>query len=336
MDIPKYIKELIIRNECIILPGFGGFETDYKPAYVDKNTGSFIPPSKQIIFRQDFTKDNGVLVSYVSTKEKIPAEAAEQAIGEFIKKLSVSLAGGQQFVIDGIGTFNYTDDQKLIFFPFESENYLIDSFGLSAFKQKKLYIEKKEQAGTERIIEKKKSYKTGTVLIIGIVVTLLTIFVLLMLGTDLFNGSGKTRNPSASASDDNDKTVFGQMKLPKKDSTQIAIDEQLSDNTSKQTALQYRERSQAAIKPVEVYNNRSSGLEEHYQIVAGSFLLEHLAMRQAEELRKKGYHPVVIKTGNDFYRVVLDTFDNKTRALNELRTYRSELGSTVWIASNNG
>ena len=120
MDISKYIKELIIKNECIILSGFGGFETHYKPASVDIISGKLIPPTKQVIFRPEFRKDNGLLIKFIAGKEKLSAEEARKVVYDFIRQLNHNIEKEGSYELTGIGSFVKQAEGSIVFKPLEA------------------------------------------------------------------------------------------------------------------------------------------------------------------------------------------------------------------------
>ena len=66
MDITAFIRELLFGHDCVIIPGFGGFIGNYNPAHIDKNSGTFYPPVKQISFNRNLNHNDGLLVGRIS------------------------------------------------------------------------------------------------------------------------------------------------------------------------------------------------------------------------------------------------------------------------------
>jgi len=58
-DISAYIRELLFRHDCVIIPGFGAFIGNYFPSQVDRNDGLFYPPSRRITFNRHLTGNDG-------------------------------------------------------------------------------------------------------------------------------------------------------------------------------------------------------------------------------------------------------------------------------------
>ena len=50
MKIEQYISQLLYRYQCVTVPGFGAFLTEFQSAQLDENSHSFYPPKKMISF----------------------------------------------------------------------------------------------------------------------------------------------------------------------------------------------------------------------------------------------------------------------------------------------
>ena len=56
------LRELLFVQECVIIPGFGGFLTKYKSADIDYLNYTITPPTKSISFNRQLRNDDGLLV----------------------------------------------------------------------------------------------------------------------------------------------------------------------------------------------------------------------------------------------------------------------------------
>ena len=65
MDIAKSIGELLFEKKVVVVPGFGGFTSDYKAANIDFVQSSVAPPSKRIQFNDNLKLNDGVLVAHL-------------------------------------------------------------------------------------------------------------------------------------------------------------------------------------------------------------------------------------------------------------------------------
>ncbi len=334
MDINKYIKELIIKNECIILSGFGGFETHYKPAHLDNVTGKLVPPSKQVVFRPDYKKDNGVLVHFVAGKEGIALDKAYEIIDDFIGNIVYKLDIGGSYVLEGLGKFIKHSDGRLVFMPSEDENFLIDSYGLS-----EVSIPRKEKKEDRVVVEDqsletndvKRSYKV--LYLVTIIAVILSGMIILIYKFDLFNKLERLiTNTEILKSKEPEKIVFGQKRLSaSEDSIAGTISSNIDESTVKEKALYYEEQEPEKITEPEMTSIVHPGGEKKYVIVAGSFHAETYAVDFSRQLQYKGYKPIIIQTENGLYRVALDTFEEINTAIDELEKYKRQLNREIWI-----
>lgn len=46
MGLEHYIKDLLYRYNCVVIPGFGAFLTQEKSATIQESTNTFFPPTK--------------------------------------------------------------------------------------------------------------------------------------------------------------------------------------------------------------------------------------------------------------------------------------------------
>ena len=68
MNLSKYIVDLLVKNNCVIVPNFGGFIANYNPAIIDELRHKIYPPSKRILSNPNLLSNDGLLANYVSTQ----------------------------------------------------------------------------------------------------------------------------------------------------------------------------------------------------------------------------------------------------------------------------
>ena len=133
MQLSPYIKDLLYRYECVIIPGFGAFLANYTSASIDADSSTFYPPGKTISFNRQLQTNDGLLANYVASVEGTSYELALQKIRNFTGSLSLKLSQGERITLDTIGDFSLTPENKVQFLPCGTENFNIASFGLSTF-----------------------------------------------------------------------------------------------------------------------------------------------------------------------------------------------------------
>lgn len=346
MDIAFFIKELILRNECVILPHFGGFITRYRPANLDPGENILTPPSKEIEFRKDLTKDNGLLVNHIANKQKIFLTKARRVIQDYVNEINAKLNRGEKVVLEGIGLFvKDLTDQEIKFFSSSDENYLIDSYGLmnlelSGLEKSDGQDNTNPQIPPVKVINRKRTalwVASGTVILI----------LLLILIFSLTNSKNRDNinlsflspgNPDSISSKDNEKIIFGQRRRINQDSANN-IGQVIDNATRKEVALFYSEPVDNEVNKDEDYKDEDNKDEDvisqsnKYYLVAGSFKRLENAERLKSDLLNDGYNPHILETENGYFRVILSSFNNRNIALRELERIRKGLNRSVWILS---
>ena len=138
LDVSKYIKELLFIHDCVILPGFGGFVANYKPADIDENLNVGFPPSKAIGFNRNLSKNDGLLINRLAESEHLNYSEAEKSIQFFTEDIRVRIQRGERVKLDQLGCFYNDRRHNLLFEPSKELNYLVDAFGLEQFELPKL------------------------------------------------------------------------------------------------------------------------------------------------------------------------------------------------------
>lgn len=128
IKIQDHIATLLFDHDCVILPGIGGFITNYRSSFFKDD--ALFPPSKSIHFNRKLSHDDGLLVSSVASAHDISYEAARAIIDAFAQNIMTTLQSGKDFHLGQVGNLRMTDEERIVFEPDESVNYYNNSFGL--------------------------------------------------------------------------------------------------------------------------------------------------------------------------------------------------------------
>ena len=137
MEINQYVKELLLLNDCVIIPEFGGFVANYKPATIENN--QFSAPTKEIAFNNKLISNDGLLVNFISERERIDYFSARQKLTAFVEETLLNLERNRNVNFEGVGYLHYDSRENLLFEPQMKQNLLVDSYGLQDFSYEKLY-----------------------------------------------------------------------------------------------------------------------------------------------------------------------------------------------------
>ena len=132
MEIAKHISTLLQFHECVIVPEFGGFISNYIPAQYDEVNHSLTPPSKTVVFNSKICNNDGLLINHIVENEKIGYEQAQTTVLNFIDDIFQELYKGETIKLNDLGTFNFDKTGAIVFNAY-AKFELISSYGLKSF-----------------------------------------------------------------------------------------------------------------------------------------------------------------------------------------------------------
>lgn len=158
--IVKYIRELLLDHECVIVPEFGAFITQETPATLDYVTHLLTPPSKEIVFNGKLITDDGVLINYIADCKGISTTESMKIVHDFaIRSIGVLEASGT-LRLDGMGVITRINEKDYDFQLDGNMNLFGDSFGLSTIKVQPIYRKETYQHLAEKIATEQKTKTT--------------------------------------------------------------------------------------------------------------------------------------------------------------------------------
>ncbi len=133
MKIEQYISQLLFRYQCVTVPGFGAFLTEFQSAQLDENSHSFYPPKKMVSFNPFIKNNDGLLANHLAQAEKISYEIAVNSIQNEVSHWKTKIQEFGNISLKNVGDFSLNSENNIVFVPVDQINYLTASFGLSSF-----------------------------------------------------------------------------------------------------------------------------------------------------------------------------------------------------------
>lgn len=153
-ELTRHIESLLVENDCVILPHFGGFVTNHAPARWVEDENIMLPPYRTIGFNPQLKINDGLLVqSYMLTHDATYPEATRLTEAA-IEKLNEELYREGIVELHGIGTLRRTIGGEFLFDAAESGVITPAHYGLGAVKIKTLAAieeERKHMADEPRV-----------------------------------------------------------------------------------------------------------------------------------------------------------------------------------------
>ena len=138
MDIDllsKMIKELILENDRVVLPGLGCFVAEMVPAAFSDKGYTINPPYRRLSFRSKPDMGDELIDFYVEANG-LDREVACRILGEFIRELRQIIFAKKVIVLPGLGRLRATKENNLFFIPDEDLDIYPAGLGLEPISLK--------------------------------------------------------------------------------------------------------------------------------------------------------------------------------------------------------
>lgn len=146
-DIERHIVELLLDNDCVIVPGFGGFMAHSMAASYDEKNHVFLPPSRTIGFNQRLTMNDSLLAQAYANCYDISYPEALRRIEQDVEMLKQMVETEDGHTICGVGRLTKADDGKIDFTPEASGIVSPVLYGFDAYEME-LYVRSEEDTST--------------------------------------------------------------------------------------------------------------------------------------------------------------------------------------------
>jgi len=352
MNLEKYICDLLYKHECVIVPGFGGFITNYEPASIEGATHTILPPRMFLVFNSGLTINDGLLATEISSRQQCSFDEAMQFIRREVTAWRERLKAGKQIMLPGIGSFAANSDFKLEFKPDQDQNFFDDAFGLTGLvipplqKRRRqrparpLAYQKPARRTTQRTIRRLAWAAAITIPLVAASIWSIMNYDTLRQYAEqhsglisVFRAEPKTpvetysyTAPETSslteASIDVSEPV-GEDFFPSEGTEVSGIDEEsVADMNETTEAL-----PPAAAEIIQPPSIQSRA----YHIIIGSFENTINAQQLVDELNASGWNARLAESSQGMHRVSIASYINKQEALAQLDKIREERNPNAWL-----
>ena len=80
MRLDLELHRLLFDHDCVIVPGWGGFLAQYRPARLDANRQLIHPPGKEVGFNRHLLRNDGLLTDHIAQRDGIGFASANALI----------------------------------------------------------------------------------------------------------------------------------------------------------------------------------------------------------------------------------------------------------------
>ncbi len=338
IELDRHIEILLLSNDCVIVPGLGGFMTHHVEARYDADDQMYLPPLRTLGFNPQLTMNDSLLVqSYIEAYDISYPEALRRIESE-VEELKQHIETAGYYELNDIGGLSLNEEGKYLFTPCEAGILTPELYGLSSFEimhvetetavvveSEKEKNETEEKAAPalvplttdevdddERALVIKMSWIRNTV---AIAVAVLAFFLM----TTPVSNSEATQMSMGNLN--NPLLVSKPNKPVVKPDTAIKI---TPDATATAQAVAEVKKDSVAAQP----EMPTTG----YYLVLASHVSKKNAQAFVDELHKRGFTEAEIFIRNNVTRVICGHFETMNAAYNRLNRIRDNKGfEEAWV-----
>jgi cell division septation protein DedD len=346
MEIEKYIINLLHQKDCVVIPGLGGFVSEYNSADIHPVSHKFSPPSKKLAFNEQLQNGDSLLTDIIASAEKVSKKEAYEKLEDYVLRVKNQLNTSNFYELREVGRFFVNPEGKLEFEAFPYQNFLDESFGLSDMifkpierntmkprpaKKSATASEGAPENGEKPAIVKKKSS--------GLVFALIPLLLLAGAGGFVFvnkdNKSMQAYFPFTLLKHEATVAQTETTEATTPETPAETVQEASVAQTNPESETSWATPETSSEQPAADYNQTAlSGTQGAYSIIVGSFSQKKNAEKLIRKIAKKGGNAILIETEPDLFRVSVAEYNEKQVAFEELEKFRSVYGNETWVKAN--
>lgn len=332
MDISSYISELLFEHDCVIIPNFGGFICNYRPADIHPVLNLIAPPSKAVSFNRNLQSNDGLLVNYISNTLGVSFDSATDLVSSWVTSSKHLLQKKEDLFLKKVGKFSADFEGNVQFAPTEDVNYLKTSFGLRTItaepiiRSKQIDFTEKFKYETKQPVTKRRAWSIAASVLL--IVSLVVFAELLWMGAEI-----KPLHVDEAGICSLFTHIF-KAPAPEVEVTPVPVEIKNEPvvNTTPPVAVQPVIDTIATIVKEDNYTPPTPALGEHtYYIVIGAFAEEKNI--EAAKLRLQQKFPdsiILVERTNRLTKLGYSVGSNFSHAKEELATAQAE-DSNFWL-----
>lgn len=348
LDVEKVIEKLLLKHDCVIIPGLGGFVTRYEPPYRDEESECFYPPYCSISFNSQLKLNDGLLVQAYMQAYDTNFPEAGRLVDKEVERIKKELHETGATNFENLGILELKENDRLVFTPQDNGGiaapslYGLDLFRIAPYKRHSTEVFTampvavlKEKEETPKTEESKKPHYTihlNRRITNYAAVALVAVIFYFAFAIPVSNDSVQKGKRSITAMDG---ALYG-----------FPISHFINDNgidnnkgiattakrhvTAKQVGGLVKQQKDAATMSKEA--SAKSKDAPYYTIVVASAIQKDNAKTFAERLVSEGYTQARVFSKEKMVRVVYSQFSSKEEAQKELRSLRElEMFRNAWV-----
>jgi len=342
-SVSSNIFNLLYEYECVVVPGFGGFVTNYRAADIDTSRKVILPPSNDLDFVDKLTFNDGVLVNKLAEQNGRSYQEAISTIETYTSDCTKILYRQSPIYVPQVGQIQANSSGDLQF-QAENTNFLTDAFGLPKLDLKPL----------KSVTQTPPPVKTAPAPVVqsqtkNMAKSSFNLFNILLLATFLFAAyyvwdryktnrlnneiRTETKIPVYDDEEEYDDEITEEEYIDYSDNvTVISSDDEYVNEEPVRTTQEPAPtvRKEPVVQPTKTTTTTRSYNANRYVIVVGSFGNGGNADRMIRECQRQGYETVTSWNGS-MKRVGVVVNCSPNQLDGKLRQVQNRFNQNAWI-----
>lgn len=325
MDIAAHIGELVRVNELVIIPGLGGFLTHFHTAKVNAISKKIEAPGRHIAFNAQLKENDGFLAHSFSKKMGISYKDALQIVETFAQFCLEEMKDGKQIAFEKLGMLSMTVTGHIQFSADLSINYDDKYFGLPEIVAMPIVRNRQYEPVIQINPKAKESVKKLAPAyrkIAAVAIPLMTLGLVAWLSKDhiknYYQQSASIVHIDSSVNHKDLDKIQPKTKV-------LFAEEKKSD------VLEEAKSPEPETKEI-IVQDKIEHFHGKYHIIGGAFNNKDLADKLVEKLENNGFQAYIAGQNNvGLYRVSAGNFENREKAVEQLRWFQSQVNASAWL-----
>lgn len=320
IELERHLEILLLDNDCVIVPGLGGFVAHHVSARYDDRDAMFVPPFRTLGFNPKLKLNDSLLAqSYIEAYDLSYPEAMQRIESE-VNEIRQHIDNEGSYEMRDIGTLYISDNGNgsLEFEPCEAGILTPELYGLYAFDMEMLDVKR-------RVGSKKSASLTTAIMAAAAAIAIFAFFIASPPGSLIGNNvemmdignNGLTRFIMSNAFKSNASRTFT-----------------VADNAvdADEPATTESAGAAATVAAVDDAQGETRESSSYYTIVLASKIPLANAEAYAAKLQKEGWDCVAVYNGDGGPKVVYGKYDTEEFAFSILRKlHRNEPFADGWV-----
>lgn len=368
IELAKHIEVLLLENDCVIVPGFGGFVAHYSSSSRVDEEELFLPPTRTVGFNPQIKMNDGLLVQSFMESYNTSFPDATKIVERKVDELRRILHEEGKITMPGVGELHQTIHDTYQFKPKEEGVFTPYLYGLSSFEMSELKAiqSRQEKKVMPEIPKKEKNVyeiRINRTFLRQTVAAAAAILVFFFMSTPVENTYVDKGNYAQLLSPELFKGIEAKPAIASqsgKENITSPVNQQpaatskinIAQTNHKKTEAELKPRAVKVVKieksgaiknitrattpvpvsPGKVENNAGNG----YNIIVASVVYRKDAQALADALKAKGYSGARVVEGNGRMRVSIMSLSGQNEANKKLAQLKQSKGyESAWLLTSN-